>query len=125
MTQTILIVEDESAVRAIARRVLEREGFAVLEAATATDALRIAGAAEEQLALVLSDVVLPGMTGAELGEAIRAVQPAVPILFMSGYGEEDVRARVGKLETAGFVAKPFTPRGLAEAVRGAIRPAAA
>jgi CheY-like chemotaxis protein len=117
---TILLVEDEIAVRAIARRVLEREGFIVLEAGSPLDALRLAEASVERISLVLSDVVMPGMTGAELGDAIRVVQPDVPILLMSGYAEEDVQDRVNGLGAAGFVAKPFTPRGLAAAVRQAL-----
>lgn len=122
---TILIVEDEIAVRSIARRVLEREGFHVVEAASASDALRIATQGEHSIALVLSDVVMPEMTGTELGEAIRGVQPEVPILFMSGYAEEDVQERVNGMHATGFVAKPFTPRALAAAVRCALQRTAA
>lgn len=122
---TILIIEDEIAVRAIARRVLEREGFEVLEAGSAPDALRVAGEVAGRIALILSDVVLPGMTGTDLCIALRGVQPQVPILFMSGYAEEDVQERVGTMDAAGFVAKPFTPRSLAEAVRNALLQTAA
>lgn len=122
---TILIVEDEAAVRAIARRVLEREGFEVIEAGSAPDALRVAREVAGKIALVLSDVVLPGMTGTELCLALRDVHPEVPILFMSGYAEEDVQDRVGAMDAAGFVAKPFTPRSLADAVRSALLRAAA
>jgi CheY-like chemotaxis protein len=117
---TILLVEDEDAVRAIARRVLEREGFAVIEAGTAGDALRLAKDHAEPINLMLSDLVMPGMTGAELAVLVRRVRPNVPIIYMSGYSREDVEERVGTMAATGFVSKPFTPRGLVEAVRGAL-----
>lgn len=117
---TILLVEDEDAVRAIARRVLEREGFAVIEAGTAGDALRLAERHGDVINLMLSDLVMPGMTGAELAVAIRRLRPNVPIVYMSGYTREDVEDRVGTMTATGFVSKPFTPRGLVEAVRGAL-----
>ena len=117
---TILLVEDEDAVRAIARRVLEREGFAVIEAGSAGDALRLAENHAEPINLMLSDLVMPGMTGAELAVAVRRVRPNVPIIYMSGYAREDVEERVGTMTATGFVSKPFTPRGLVEAVRCAL-----
>jgi CheY-like chemotaxis protein len=69
---------------------------------------------------MLSDLVMPGMTGAELAVLVRRVRPNVPIIYMSGYSREDVEERVGTLAATGFVSKPFTPRGLVEAVRGAL-----
>ena len=117
---TILLVEDEDAVRAIARRVLEREGFAVIEAGSAKDALRLAESHADAINLLLSDLVMPGMTGAELAIAVRRMRPNVPIVYMSGYAREDVEERVGSMSATGFVSKPFTPRGLVEAVRCAL-----
>lgn len=117
----ILVVEDEVAVRSIARRVLEREGFIVLEAGTAHEAIRIAETSAGTIALLLTDVVLPGITGTELCTAIRSVKPNVPVLFMSGYAAEDLQDRVAGVMDVGFVPKPFTPRDLAAAVRGALQ----
>ena len=120
--ETILVVEDEQAVRWVVRRVLEREGYRVLEAATPREALRLAAQAGEGFSLVLSDVVLPDLTGAELGRALRSIRPGVSILFMSGYAIEDVAARLKGVESAGIVSKPFTPRSLVTAVKQALQP---
>ena len=117
---TILLVEDEDAVRAIARRVLQRAGFEILEASTPDDALHIAEQHANVISLVVSDLVMPGMTGTELGVAVRRLRPDVPILYMSGYAREDVAESVGALSAASFVSKPFTPGSLIEAVRVAL-----
>ncbi len=117
---TILLVEDETAVRKVARRVLEREGFAVLEAGSAGAALDLVEQHEGEIALVLSDIVMPDMTGAELGRAVHETCPEIPILYMSGYDAEEMAARVGKVAVAGFLTKPFTPTSLMAAVRGAL-----
>jgi signal transduction histidine kinase/ActR/RegA family two-component response regulator len=115
--ETVLVVEDESLVRRLARRALEEHGYTVLEASDGRAALAALAGAEQTIGLVLSDLVMPRMSGRELGQEIARRFPGLPVLFMSGYTGEDVRSR-GLLEgSAPFVQKPFTPEGLARRVR--------
>jgi DNA-binding response OmpR family regulator len=115
--ETVLVVEDEPLVRRLARRALEEHGYTVLEASDGREALAKLANPEQSIGLVLSDLVMPRMSGRELGQEISRRFPGVPVLFMSGYTGEDVRRR-GLLEgSAPFVQKPFTPEGLARRVR--------
>ena len=116
-SETVLVVEDEPLVRRLARRALEEHGYSVLEASDGRAALAELSDAANAIGLVLSDLVMPRMSGRELGQEIARRFPGLPVLFMSGYTGEDVRSR-GLLEgSAPFVQKPFTPEGLARRVR--------
>jgi two-component system, cell cycle sensor histidine kinase and response regulator CckA len=116
---TILLVEDEEAVRAIAMRSLELGGFRVLQAADGVSALEAIGR-HGPPQLVLTDLMMPGMGGAELGRRLRERWPALPILFMSGYSAEDLH-RQGAVESGKVtVQKPFTPDGLIRSVAAAL-----
>ena len=116
-SETVLVVEDEPLVRRLARRALEEHGYSVLEASDGREALAELTDAANAIGLVLSDLVMPRMSGRELGQEIARRFPGLPVLFMSGYTGEDVRSR-GLLEgSAPFVQKPFTPEGLARRVR--------
>ena len=120
-TRTILLVEDDGAVRAFARHVLRLEGYLVLEARNGEEALRRAAEVSgTPIALLLSDVMMPVMGGGALAAAMRAHDPDLPVLLMSGYSDDDV-AR-GDLERLGYVflAKPFSPQALVHAVREAM-----
>ena len=115
--ETVLVVEDEPLVRRLARRALEEHGYTVLEASDGREAMAELASGEHTIGLVLSDLVMPRMSGRELGHEIARRFPGVPVLFMSGYTGEDVRSR-GLLEgSAPFVQKPFTPEALARRVR--------
>jgi two-component system, cell cycle sensor histidine kinase and response regulator CckA len=116
-TETFLLVEDESAVRTLARRVLEREGYTVLEARHGRDALRIVDEQEGPIHLVLSDAVMPEMDGPALIRALTARGRAVPVLLMSGYTDDEVVRRGAAEPETSFLQKPFTARELAAAVR--------
>ena len=112
---TILLVEDEPAVRRLASRVLVRAGYRVIEAESAPDALdRIQGGAEPDL--VLTDVIMPGMSGGELAERLRTLRPDTRLLFMSGYTADELEDR-GFDIAASFLPKPFPPALLVEKVR--------
>jgi two-component system cell cycle sensor histidine kinase/response regulator CckA len=117
-SETILLVEDERQVRALARRALESVGYRVLEAQSPSDALRIAAESPEPIHLLLTDVIMPEMSGRAVADAVRRVRPAVRILYMSGY-PDDVAGHVSELEGPGrrFLEKPFTGRVLARKVR--------
>jgi CheY-like chemotaxis protein len=119
-TESILLVEDEEQVRKIVLAVLRRNGYSVLEAAGAKEALRIARNLEYAIDLVLTDVVMPEMSGPELVRRIREVRAGMKALCMSGYTDETV-IRHGILEGGMvFLQKPITPDMLLRKVRGVL-----
>jgi two-component system cell cycle sensor histidine kinase/response regulator CckA len=114
--ETVLLVEDEPALRAVARRALERRGYTVLEADDGQAAISIA-AKRTELDLVVTDVVMPGMNGAVLATRFAETHPGVPFLFMSGYTDEAI-VRHGVLNPGvAFLQKPFSPDALVRKVR--------
>jgi PAS domain S-box-containing protein len=119
-TETVLVVEDEEAVRLIVRRVLRDQGYTILEARDGNEALRICAQKGDSIALVLSDVIMPGMGGRELSRALAVSRPALPILFMSGYNDDGELTGTGGDLGLGVLAKPFTSETLARQVREAL-----
>jgi two-component system, cell cycle sensor histidine kinase and response regulator CckA len=115
---TILLVEDEDMVRAVAERALVRHGYTVLTAAHGEEAMAILNTGTK-IDLIVSDVVMPTMDGPTLGRAARAEFPDLPILFMSGYAEEQLRKTID-LDRMGFIPKPFSVKALAEAVKATL-----
>jgi two-component system cell cycle sensor histidine kinase/response regulator CckA len=118
-TGTILLVEDEATVRAVAERALTRHGYTVLMAENGEAALEIL-AGEPGIDLMISDVVMPTMDGPTTARAARQSRPDLPILFISGYAEEQLRQSID-LDRVGFLAKPFSVQQLAEAARAALQ----
>ncbi len=119
-TETVLVVEDEAAVRSSIRRILTRQGYTVIEARHGADALRVIDEATERIDLVLTDLVMPEMGGRELIAEFRARSTGSRILVMSGYDKE--AAMRGEALPAGtpFLEKPFTVDGLLRGVRAAL-----
>ena len=118
----VLVVEDEEGVRSFARQVLEQAGYRVLEARDGEEALSIGTAAGEPIALLLTDVVMPGITGRTLADRMRMLHPGLAVLYMSGY-TDDMVVQAGVVTDAGtFIQKPFTPEGLLARVRRALAP---
>jgi two-component system cell cycle sensor histidine kinase/response regulator CckA len=114
---TVLIVEDEAAVRRVARRTLAERGYTVLEAANGREALELAAGHEGPIDLVLTDMVMPEMRGGELAARLRRARPEARLLMMSGYTEE-AASRQAILEAGNaFLEKPFTARRLLEKVQ--------
>jgi PAS domain S-box-containing protein len=118
--ETILLVEDDHVVRVLATRVLERAGFAVLVATGGEEALALADGRAEPIDLLLTDVIMPGMLGPELAGRLVALRPGLPVLFTSGYTAGGAGLTASIPSDARFLDKPFSPRGLVEAVRAAI-----
>jgi two-component system cell cycle sensor histidine kinase/response regulator CckA len=118
-TGTILLVEDEAMVRSVAERALTRHGYTVLTAENGEAALEILGR-EETVDLMISDVVMPTMDGPTAVREARKTRPDLPILFISGYAEEQLRKSID-LERVHFLAKPFSVQKLAEAARDALQ----
>ncbi|MBN1103096.1 MAG: response regulator, partial [Deltaproteobacteria bacterium] len=119
-SETILVVEDDETVRNLALNALKRYGYTVLCARDGEEALRMCRERTEQIQLMLSDVVMPGMSGKDLAEEIKGLRPGLKVLFMSGYTDNSI-VRHGVLENGiAFLQKPFTPEALARKVRKAL-----
>ena len=116
-TETVLLVEDQDAVRAAARATLERHGYRVLEANHGTAALTLSDAHEASIDLLFTDVVMPGMSGRALAQQLLQARPSLRVLYTSGYTDQSM-VHQGVLETdMAFIQKPFSPEGLLLKVR--------
>jgi len=119
-SETVLVVEDVAAVRAVARQMLERHGYTVLEAPDGETALRLAGKHQGAIRLLLTDVVMPEVSGRQLADQLLELRPDMKVLFMSGY-TDDAIVRHGVLqEGIAYLQKPFTPETLARKVRAVL-----
>jgi PAS domain S-box-containing protein len=118
-TETVLVVEDEGSVRRLAILGLRSHGYTVLEAANAAEALRVA-ATEHEIALVISDVIMPGMRGPELAARLRALRPDARVLLTSGHTDVPDAFRDEQGRLIPFLQKPFTPERLARKVRAVL-----
>ncbi len=116
-TETVLLAEDESSVRAVAMAALERSGYRVLAAPDGPAALALARDFDGPIHLLLTDVVMPGMHGRELAESLQALRPATRVLFASGYTDDAVLLRGIRVDEVSFIQKPFTPQMLVRRVR--------
>jgi|GEM_PF-1222360 CheY-like chemotaxis protein len=111
-TQTVLVVDDDEAVLSVAAKVLSRGGYSVLSASGGHEALELAEAAQGQVSLLLSDLMMPEMSGRELGEIFEGRYPEIPILYMSAYTEDEVILQGLRFSEVNFMPKPFTVDGL-------------
>jgi signal transduction histidine kinase/ActR/RegA family two-component response regulator len=124
--RTVLLVEDEPDVRAYAGRVLSSAGYEVVAAAGGAEALATVADMAAAPALLVTDVLMPGMEGPELAASLAELQPGVPVLFVSGYIEDVRREQLLRgTPSSAFLAKPFTPAALLDAVDRARNAAAA
>jgi CheY-like chemotaxis protein len=116
-SETILLVEDEEMVRALAQAILERSGYTVLAAKNVKDALRLAQEGSNAIHLLLTDTIMPGMNGPELAQHVLAIRPAVKVLYMSGYTDKVISYTAALEPGTAFLQKPFTPQTLGDKVR--------
>ena len=116
-SETILLVEDEEMVRALAQAILERYGYTVLAAKHVNDALRIAQAGPQAIHLLLTDTIMPGMNGPELAQQVLAIRPEMKVLYMSGYTDKAFTSTAAWEPGTAFLQKPFTPQTLGRKVR--------
>ncbi len=119
-TETILVVEDEAAIRTVVRRMLEHVGYTVLEAENGDEALALIADHRGALDLVMTDLVMPGMTGAELAAELRRVRPGIRILLTSGYSADVVEGKILPGVDCHFISKPYTASELTGEVRRVI-----
>jgi PAS domain S-box-containing protein len=115
--ETILLAEDEDDVRALTREVLERQGYRVLEASDGLQALQRYEAEGDQIDLVLSDVVMPRMSGRELVDRVRAIRPDMRVLYISGYTEDAIVRHGVRDASTVLLGKPFAPADLLAKIR--------
>jgi PAS domain S-box-containing protein len=120
-SETILVVEDEDAVRRFIKRALTAQGYRVLESRNGVEALRLLELAEQPLDLVMTDLIMPDMGGRELAVQVRAHRPALPVLYTSGYSEKAGESHEAPANAEYFLPKPFGPTELARKVREVLR----
>jgi DNA-binding response OmpR family regulator len=116
-TETVLVVEDQPSLRDLVKRILQQRGYAVLEASDGDHALRVASTITSPIHLVISDVVMPGMSARAMTDQLRNSWPELRVLFMSGYHNDDEILESLASSTVDFLQKPFLPYDLAEKVR--------
>ncbi len=116
-TETVLLVEDEPAIRRLAKRVLERAGYHVIDAEDGPAALEVVSGNRVRIDLLISDVVMPGMRGPELAERLLASNPSLRVLFMSGFNQEAVESNGMLGPHTSFIQKPFDVHQLTVKVR--------
>ena len=116
-SETILVVEDEEAIRFVVRRVLERSGYTVLEAPSGADALKVIRAHRGPLDLVMTDLVMPGMSGIELARTLRREHPSLLILLASGYSRETVSSEFDTAREWHLISKPYAVKDLLLEIR--------
>jgi two-component system, cell cycle sensor histidine kinase and response regulator CckA len=121
---TILLVEDDDAVRTVARSALSRHGFQVITADGGEDALRLAVEHRQSIRLLLTDIMMPEMNGVEVAAGVSRILPYVQVFYMSGYADQELIRRGLLKPGTHFLQKPFTPRELAERVGDILGPAA-
>jgi two-component system, cell cycle sensor histidine kinase and response regulator CckA len=117
-TETILLVEDEEAVRVLTRRVMERAGYKVIEAANGADGLRAWNQAGGKIDVLFTDVVMPdGMSGRELADRLSTARPGLRVVFTSGYSPDFAGRELRLTERQSFLQKPATPKDMLDAIR--------
>jgi DNA-binding NtrC family response regulator len=116
-TETILLVEDEAGVRNLMRKILERYGYRVLHARDADQAIAIEDDYRGAIHLLVSDMIMPGLSGPDLAQRIVRRRPAIKVLFVSGYASREALDFGVSSQNARFLQKPFRPETLAEKVR--------
>ncbi|HUQ99140.1 MAG TPA: response regulator, partial [Gemmatimonadaceae bacterium] len=120
VTETILLVEDEAAVRSLAKKILRSHGYRVLEASDGAIALRLAAGHVGEIDLVLTDVGMPNLGGRGMVEELRELSPEMRVLFMSGFRKDEVFSDASVAKRTPYLQKPFTGEQLAAQVRAAL-----
>ena len=115
-TATVLIVEDDPAIREISAKILKRFGYTVLSAEGGDEARQICECHDGTIHVLLSDVVMPGMNGPMVAAMLTRMRPGLKVVFMSGYGTNDIARHGVMAHEVPFLQKPFTPERLANTI---------
>jgi two-component system cell cycle sensor histidine kinase/response regulator CckA len=119
-SETVLLVEDEQAVRTLTRKILEESGYRVLEATRADEAVTISNGHDGAIDLMITDMVMPHTNGHDLAEQLGASRPEMKLLYMSGYTEKGLLDKFLKNQAIAFLEKPFSVDGLLNKVRNVL-----
>ena len=117
-SETVLVVEDEDALREVTRRILARSGYAVLTSASGPDAIALVEGHQGTIDLLLTDVIMPNMPGKEVAQRIQSLRPGLAVLYMSGYAQPVLGSILGK--DISLLEKPFSEELLLLKVRGSL-----
>jgi CheY-like chemotaxis protein len=118
LSRVVLVVDDEQSVRELLSRALQAGGYRTLEAGNGAVALELVENGGDRVDLVITDVVMPGMDGRELGRRLAQSRPNLPVLYISAYEVNDIFRRGSPSTSAPFMQKPFPPEALLEKVEG-------
>lgn len=118
--ETLLLVEDEDGIRILAKNVLTMCGYTVITASTPEDAIDLFCKHDEDIAMLISDIVMPNICGPQLAETLRAKRPGLRIMFISGYADASIRRHKHAIANNPFLQKPFLPSKLAHMVRAVL-----
>jgi two-component system, cell cycle sensor histidine kinase and response regulator CckA len=113
----VLVVDDEPAVRVVAKRVLEQQGFSVITANDGQEGVEIFAPRAEEIVLVILDMTMPRLNGEEAYREMRRLKPDIAVVLSSGYNEQDATERFAGKGLAGFLQKPYSPADLLAKVR--------
>ena len=116
-TETVLIVEDDDALRNITKRILQKYGYAILEAEDGENALNLSETIERPIHLLLTDLVMPVMSGTDLAEKLQSIRPETRVIYMSGYTDNSIVHHGILRHDINFIKKPFSPESLGKKVR--------
>lgn len=119
-SETLLVADDEPIILSLARAVLARYGYRVIPATNGDEAFRIWREQRDSIDLLLTDVIMPRMSGPELVRSLKALNGGVPCIFMSGYDYEQIRNHGAENLGCDYLRKPFTPEALLRKVRAAL-----
>jgi two-component system cell cycle sensor histidine kinase/response regulator CckA len=115
--RTILVVDDEPMALKLVQTILEKRGYEVLISTSPTEAVKLFTAKRERIELLITDIVMPEMDGTKLAQKIQAIDPELPVLFMSGFVTEHEVEQAGAISEFAFIRKPFRPATLVQAVQ--------
>jgi DNA-binding NtrC family response regulator len=116
-SETVLIVEDDDALRNITKKMLQKYGYNILEAENGEKALNIGETHEGPIHLLLTDVVMPVMSGSDLSEKLQSIRPETRVIYMSGYTDNAIVHHGILKQKINFIEKPFSPESLSKKVR--------
>ena len=116
-TETLLVIEDEKALSELVRLLLETKGYKVHTAQDGNEAIEVYKRYKEEIDIVLTDMGLPGMVGAEVFKKLKEINPNVSVIFCSGSNEPDIKSELSKAGAKGFIQKPYNPNELLRKLR--------
>ena len=119
-SKTILLIEDDDALREMVERILKKEGYRLLTAADGGEAADVVARENARVDLLLADIILPGLSGPEVARELRAQNPNLKVIFASGSHSDNVLHTIDLVDRPTFLSKPYEPKALLAAIRAAL-----